>query len=86
MDGTEAGVEWSSSRASSIVPFELFQPNRRREMRYTYVLHSGKDGRLYTGASADLRARFQRFGGKRYLRNRLSGFLSQVGHNKVERH
>ena len=93
-------------------------------MHYTYVLLSGKDGRLYTGTSADLRARFrehqagqvrstsygrpwrliyyeacldgndafrrERFlktgKGKRYLRNRLSGFLSQVGHNKLERH
>ncbi|TMJ02307.1 MAG: GIY-YIG nuclease family protein [Bacillati bacterium ANGP1] len=93
-------------------------------MVYTYVLHSAKDGRWYTGVSKDLKARMHehRTGrvrstrsrlpvilayyeacvdeadawrrerylktgrGKRYLRKRLSGWLSQMWPIKLERH
>ena len=101
------------------MPFQLHSP-----MYYTYVLQSTSDGKWYTGATSDLRARVRAHAegrvrstrgraplrlvyyeaclkledafrrerylktgrGKRYLRRRLSVWLTVLGPTELERH
>ncbi len=67
-------------------------------MHYTYLLLSHHDKRFYTDCSSSYEAclsrddalrreHFLKTGkGKRYLRNRLAGFLSSLREDKLERH
>jgi hypothetical protein len=56
----QRGRDISSLPTSDIlVPFQLAHDNRGFFMHYTYVLWSEKDGKSYTGATADLRQRLR---------------------------
>ena len=76
---------------SELVPFQLVWANEADQVHYTYVLFSRSDGKLYIGATGNLRQRLKdhaegRVRSTTHRRTRLAASLAGIRENKLERH